>query len=249
MGRVKEEWMRQQELEPMYEWIEENYGDDAGEEGSETWDEAVQAFEDYCEEQQRLEQELYWQEEYDYYLTLTLNDADLIFQKDLSELKTMMGTSAKDEPNQTFFKMVYAHAVTILEVYLEDIAKALIMTNEAYLANTIKNVHPFCDTKFKLGDISLENDGIKKFVLGKLSDNLFHNIPKVLKMLSGIVEKKLDVPISDICEVTSTRHDIVHRNGKNKDGETIDIALSTTLEALNTVETFANQLRHKLAEI
>ena len=249
MGRVKEEWMRQQELEPMYEWIEENYGDDAGEEGSETWDEAVQAFEDYCEEQQRLEQELYWQEEYDYYLTLTLNDADLIFQKDLSELKTMLETSAKDEPNQTFFKMVYAHAVTILEVYLEDIAKALIMTNEAYLANTIKNVHPFCDTKFKLGDISLENDGIKKFVLGKLSDNLFHNIPKVLKMLSGIVEKKLDVPISDICEVTSTRHDIVHRNGKNKDGETIDIALSTTLEALNTVETFANQLRHKLAEI
>jgi hypothetical protein len=249
VGRAKEEWMRQQELEPMYEWIEENYGDDVGEEGSETWDEAVQAFEDYCEEQQRLEQDLYWQEEYDYYLTLTLNDADLIFQKDLSELKTMLETSAKDEPNQTFFKMVYAHAVTILEVYLEDIAKALIMTNEAYLANTIRNVHPFCDTKFKLGDISLENDGIKKFVLGKLSDNLFHNIPKVLKMLSGIVEKKLDVPISDICEVTSTRHDIVHRNGKNKNGETIDIALSTTLEALNTLETFANQLRHKLAEI
>jgi len=249
VGRVKEEWMRQQELEPMYEWIEENYGDDAGEEGSETWDEAVQAYEDSCDEQQRLEQELYWQEEYDYYFALTLNDADLIFQKDLSELKTMLETSAKDEPNQTFFKMVYAHAVTILEVYLEDIAKALIMTNEAYLANTIKNVYPFCDTKFKLGDISIESDGIKKFVLGKLSDNLFHNIPKVLKMLSGIVEKKLDVPISDICEVTSTRHDIVHRNGKNKDGETIDIVLSTTLEALNTVETFANQLRHKLAEI
>lgn len=29
MGRTKEEWIRQQELEPMYEWIEENYGDDA----------------------------------------------------------------------------------------------------------------------------------------------------------------------------------------------------------------------------
>ena len=146
MGRVKEEWMRQQELEPMYEWIEENYGDDAGEEGSEEWNEAVQAFEDYCEEQQRLEQELYWQEEYDYYLTLTLNDADSIFQKDMSELKSMLETSDKEEPNQTFFKMVYAHAVTILEVYLEDIAKALIMTNKAYLANTIKNVRPFCDT-------------------------------------------------------------------------------------------------------
>lgn len=35
MGIVKEEWMPQQDLEPMYEWIEDNYGDDAGEEGSE----------------------------------------------------------------------------------------------------------------------------------------------------------------------------------------------------------------------
>lgn len=249
MGIVKQEWIRQQELEPMYEWIEENYGDDAGEEGSDAWDEAVQAYEDYCENQQRLEQESYWQEEYDYYLPLTLKDADSIFQKDLFELKTMLEKSGNDFSNQTFFKMVYAHAVTILEVYLEDITKALIMTNEGFLANTIKNVRPFYDTKFKLGDISLENDGVKKFVLGKLSDNLFHDIPKVLNMLNGILEKKLDVSISNICSVTSTRHDIVHRNGKNKDGELIDITLSATLEALTTVETFANQLRHKLAEI
>lgn len=249
MGRVKEEWMRHQELEEMHDWIEENYGDDAGEEGSDTWNEAVQAFEDYCENKQRLELELHWQEEYDYYLTLTLIDADSIFQKDLFELKFMLGNAANDEPNQTFFKMVYAHAVTILEVYLEDIAKALIMSNEQYLENTIKNVRPFCDTKFKLGDISLDNDGIKKFVLGKLSDNLFHDIPKVLKLLSGVVEKQLDVSISDICSVTSTRHDIVHRNGKNKDGKSIEIGLSSTLSALNTIEIFANKIRHKLAEI
>ena len=30
MGRAKEEWMHQQVLEPMYEWIEDNYGFVAG---------------------------------------------------------------------------------------------------------------------------------------------------------------------------------------------------------------------------
>ena len=90
MGIAKAEWMRQQELEPMYEWIEDNYGEDAGEEGSETWDEAVQAYEDYCENLQRMEQEDSWQEEYDYYITFTLQDANAIFQKDLIELKSML---------------------------------------------------------------------------------------------------------------------------------------------------------------
>ena len=249
MGRAKEEWMRQQELEPMYEWIEENYGDDAGEEGSDTWDEAVQAYEDYCENRARLEQEEYWQDEYDYYISLTLEDADSIFQKDLYELRNMLESSSDDVSSQTNYKMVYAHSVTILEVYLEDVSKALIMTNETFLANTIKNVRPFSDTKVKLGDISLEEDGIKKYVLGRLSDYLFHDIPKVMNILDGILNTKLKVSINDICNVTTTRHDIVHRNGKNKDGEVIDLDRTATLDALNTVEVFSTELRQKLAEM
>jgi hypothetical protein len=37
MGRAKEEWMDYIENEAMYEWIEDNFGDDAGEEGSDEW--------------------------------------------------------------------------------------------------------------------------------------------------------------------------------------------------------------------
>ena len=251
MGRVKEEWMRHQELEVMYEWIEENYPGLSEDQSSHEWDDAVQAFEDHCEDQQRLEQEIHWQEEYDYYVTLTLKDSDSKLRGDLAELKAMIQHMADGGFNRTFFKMIYAHAVTVLEVYLEDVVKALIMSDESYLANTIKNVRPFCDTKFKLAEISLEDDGIKKFVLGKLSDHLFHDIPKVLKILGGIVEKNLEkeMEIEDICEVTSTRHDIVHRNGKNKDGETIEITQSRTLAALGVVEVFTSEMRQKLGEV
>jgi hypothetical protein len=249
VGRVKEEWMDFQESEAMYDWIEENYGDDAGEEGSDSWNEAVQAFEDYCEKEQQLEEERFWQDEYDYYLTLTLKDADLILSKDLTELKAMLIDTRNDVSNQTFCKMVYAHAVTILEVYLEDVVKALIMSNEEYLGNTIKNVPSIRDTKLKLSDISLGNGGIKKFVLAKLSDNLFHNIPKALEILSGVIGKRLDVAMDDICNVTSNRHDIVHRNGKNKEGEMLVIDATVTLSAVNAVETFTNHLRLKLSEI
>lgn len=249
MGRVKEEWMDYLQSEAMCDWIEDNYGDDVGEVGSDSWNAAVQAFEDYCENQLWLEEEMSRQDEYDYYLTLTLKDADLILQTDLAELKAMLVGTSNDVSNQTYCKMVYAHAVTILEVYLEDIVKALIMSNEEYLGNAIKNVRPFCDTKFKLNDISLDNGGIKKFVLGKLSDNLFHDIPKVLKILSGVIEKGIVVDMNDVCKVTSTRHDIVHRNGKNKDGKILVIDASVTLKAVEAVETFTNHLRRKLSEL
>jgi hypothetical protein len=251
MGRAKHDWMLLQEQEVMYEWIEENYPKVVGHEDSPQWDEAVQAFEDYCKNQQRLEQEIHWQEEYDYYVHLTLRDANSKLNGDLAELNAMLGHMSDGGFNRTFFKMIYAHSVTVLEVYLEDVAKALIMSSEAYLKNTIKNVRPFCDAKFKLGDISLEGDGIKKFVLGKLSDNLFHDIPKVLKIISGIVDKNLEqeMEISKICTITSTRHDIVHRNGMNKDGNAIEITELKLQEALSTVEEFTSQIRQKLSEM
>ena len=37
MGRAKAWMMELEALEPMFDWIEENFGDDAGEEGSDEW--------------------------------------------------------------------------------------------------------------------------------------------------------------------------------------------------------------------
>lgn len=142
--------------------------------------------------------------------------------------------------------MVYAQAVTILEVYLEDMVKALIISHEGFLKNTIKNVKPFSDSRFKLGEISLEHDGIKKFVLRKLSENIFHDIPKAINIIGGVVERKISVNIESICAITSTRHDIVHRNGKSKEGDVLVIDEAEAECAIMTVESFAKELRNAL---
>lgn len=226
----------------MYDWIEENYGDDAGEEGSETWDEAVKAFEEYCEQSARQDFEDYLQSEYEYYLYLTLREAIDIFTNDIEELRAMLFYSGRTTINVTQYKMIIAHAVTILEVYLESITKTLITSNNQYLRNTIKNVKPFCDTAIKLGEIPLEEDGIKKYVLRKLTESLFHDIPKAVKTLEGVLDRKIRVDLAEICRATSIRHDIVHRNGKNKDGEQIDISRDLVESTLDSIEGFIHEL-------
>ncbi|UZJ45811.1 HEPN domain-containing protein [Marinimicrobium sp. C6131] len=245
MGQAKREWMESQELEPMYEWIEENFGDDAGEEGSKEWNKAVEAFHEYCEEQARLERIDREQDEYDYYLHLTLGDADSIFYKDISELKDLL-SAIELMLSPTLCKMIYAHAVTILEVYLEDIVKSLIASSDTHLNNAIKNVRPFSEEKFKLSEIVIEDDGIRKFVIGKLSENVFHDIPKVVNIIRGVLNKKVNVRLDEICSVTSKRHDIVHRNGKNRDGEVLPLNGDVVKSAIGTVEKFAYELRSKL---
>lgn len=250
MGRAKSMWMEDLENEAFYDWLEENYPFDflgEVEKDSAEWEEAAMEFQQYCEERERLAYEEHEQEQYSYYLYLTLKDVDEIFQREISNLNELLRQLPEESNNPTLFKMYYAHAVTILEVYLEDMVKALIMSNDGFVKNTIKNVSPFNDGKFKLADLPLfDEDGIKKFILGKLSENIFHAIPKAIAIIQGITETSIKVDIARVCKVVDTRHHIVHRNGKDKDGRIINIDCEIVSTAINDIEEFAGALRSSL---
>ncbi len=246
MGQAKQEWLESQDREPMYKWIEDNYGDDAGEEGSDDWDDAVQAYGNYCNEQNSRYDESLEQEEYQYYLHMTLGDADEKFRNDIIELKKLIEGSSDYFPNHTFCKMVYAHAVTIMEVYFESLIKSLILSSDAYLNNTIEKVEPFSNTKYKLSEISSIDGAVRKFVISKLSENLFHNIPKTVKILSGVLGSDIKINQKEVVDITKTRHHIVHRNGKDLGDEVIYFDSSKTLSAIGHIMSFAYELRCKI---
>ena len=48
MGLAKAEMMRQEELEPMYEWIAEQFDYESSEEGTAEWAEAEKAYYQHC---------------------------------------------------------------------------------------------------------------------------------------------------------------------------------------------------------
>ncbi|MEY8212906.1 MAG: hypothetical protein RPR97_00345, partial [Colwellia sp.] len=116
MGRAKEEMMRHEELLPMYDWIEENYGYDAGEEGSEEWDDAVHAFESYCERMQRQEEELYHQEELEWYI---YNQSQIgIFNTQMQSISELLNIQVYNETQFSLLVMLHGHAVASVESYL-----------------------------------------------------------------------------------------------------------------------------------
>lgn len=240
MGRQKELWMQLQDEQPMREWIDDNFG--VLDEGSGEWFDAVNEY--------RLQQEIQsiqdmmdlQQYDYDYFNGRSVSDAFETFLYDIDELSKMLEKANEDLLTPTFLKMVYAHSVTVMEVFLEDVVKGLVASDNQYLKNTIRNVQPFDKGRFNLNEISVEEDGIKKFVLSKLSENLFHNIPKVVNILCGVLEKKIDINVDAIIEITSVRHDVVHRNGKNKDGELIDVNYESVNEVVTTVREFGTAI-------
>lgn len=245
MGRVKEEWFRQQELEPMYEWIEENYGDDAGEEGSEAWDEAVQAFEDYCENLQRQEEEEYRQEELEWYI-YTQSQVG-IFDTQMRSVLELLNVQASNETLFSLLVMLHGHTVAAVESYLASTFIHKVTNSEDLIRKLVETDPVFSKMKFTLKEIFEKQENLKLTVATYLKDLIFHDLKKVKPMFKDVLECDFG-DISWLFEAIKTRHHCVHRAGLDKDGNRIDISIDSIKKLVNSSSLLVHEVEDKVRQ-
>ncbi len=242
MGRAKEEWMRQQELEPMYDWIEENYGDDAGEEGSDTWEEAVQAYEDYCENRQRQEEEWHWQEELEWYISSQSQIG--VFDTQIQSVTELLNVQVSDETQFSLLVMLHGHIVASVESYLASTFIHKVTNSEDLIRKLVETDPVFSKIKFTLKEIFEKQEGLKLTVATYLKDLIFHDLKKVKPMFKDVLDCDFG-DISWLFDAVKTRHHCVHRAGLDKDGNRVDISVDSIRKLIEG----SNLLVHKVENI
>lgn len=175
------------EEERANEWIRQRLSDDNVDEDSEEWQQLAQEYSDY---QNHLWEEAEWDAELKW---LKENGSSTIhwnFVTELDALKVMVASNLQDSPTFLFMvnsniviKMSYAYAVTLMEAFLSDTLKALITERSNCLENAIKNVEEVIKARYSISELASTDLNICSLVLKKISEILFHNIPKVKKYM------------------------------------------------------------------
>ena len=224
MGRAKEEMMRQEELQPMHDWIEDNFGDDVGEEGSEEWDNAVQAFEDYCDEERRLDEENNLQEELEWYL---FNESPVsVFDKQLRNVNELLSFEASDDARFSLLVMLHGHIIASLESYLASTFIQKVTKSEVLIRKLVESDPSFSKMKFTLQDIFEKKENLNLIVAEYLKDLVFHDLKKVKPMFRDVLGCDFG-DISWLFNAVHTRHHCVHRAGSDKDGNRVNISVDS----------------------
>nr|WP_281959172.1 HEPN domain-containing protein [Enterobacter mori] len=239
MGLVKR-YMEQMEAEEiMHDWISDHV--DLGvEPGDPEWEEqkakylSGEAFENEWEF-----------EDYDYEL-----DRLTAYQQAYEQFTTQMST-LRDElpqiPSESSLKMTYSYSVTLMETCLGDMIKSLVLNQECYLKNSIENVTELKNIKIPLLEIFRNSDIVKKVVLTTFSDYLYHNIEKIVPIYSAVLGEKTPSNVKnkmdEVIKITKIRHDIVHRNGVDKNGEAVDLSRQALIKAMNDIEEFVTHIK------
>ena len=245
MGIANEEWMRRQELEPMYEWIEENYGDDAGEEGSDTWEEAVQAFEDYCEEQQRQEEEWNRQEELEWYIYNQPQAA--IFDIQMQSVEELLEVQVANETQFSLLVMLHGHTVASVESYLASTFIHKVTNSEDLIRKLVETDPVFSKMKFTMKKIFEKQKNLKLTVATYLRDLIFHDLKKVKPMFNDVLECDFG-DITWLFDAIKTRHHCVHRAGLDKDGNRVDVSVDSIKKLVERSSLLVHKVENKVSQ-
>lgn len=220
------------------EWIRERLEDKNADEESEEYQEIATEYshlQDCLAEQEEFDAELQW---------LKVNGSSILHKNFLEELEELKKIEETTSTTRTYLinRMTYSYAVTLLEAFLGDTVKSLVSENEVFFTNSRK-INELNKVRYSLEFLSTNELDAKGLAIRELSNILYHKMSKVKNIFEIILDTKVDIDISAVDKITKVRHDIVHRNGKTKEGESIYLNSDDILKMISHIEKFSNELQ------
>ncbi|WP_445244924.1 HEPN domain-containing protein [Microcoleus sp. OTE_8_concoct_300] len=179
---------------------------------------------------------------------LSNTDFYLTFLDEIASLRVLNKLTVPDpKAKKTLSRNLYVGVIACLETYLSDAFINTVLSNENYLKSFFISFKDFKEQKLGMNELLDYASKAKEIAKKEMLEVIYHNLPKVSKMYEGTLN--LEFPkFSEIQKAVSIRHDLVHRNGKKKDGLEINIDSRSVDDIISKVESFISEIDQKLKE-
>ncbi len=209
-----------------------------------------------CEVVQELESEvgdawapISWHDENDFYdyddLIASRHMPNHLYELRIQEIKQASHISPfLNTSDQIIKQMSFCMIITSLEAYLADIVIYWAKKDDWVLFRIASHI---CNPKdFKITDVFQDIEKFKKDVMEILIENtVWHRLDK----LKPAIESGLKLKFPDFGKILGAvrvRNDIIHRAGKTKTGEALNITKSELIELEENVSTFVSHFEEAL---
>lgn len=128
--------------------------------------------------------------------------------------------------NHLVNRMIFSQQISALEAYLGDTLLNEVMRDKEAIQRLIDKDEDLAKEKFTLSEVSKDPDLVKRKVRTHLREVMYHNIKKVDVLYNIALRVRiLDLAVNKaaIFKAVLLRHDCVHRNGFDKEGNEIDV--------------------------
>lgn len=160
----------------------------------------------------------------------------------LTELRALQVPETLEKP---YHRLLFANAITALETYLSDTFINRVLENDTLLQKYLDTEPNFKERKVAFKDVLRQAPQVRSAAKKELLDVAWHNLGKVKAMYKAVLDIDLG-DTADLFRAIEMRHDIVHRNGRTKEGGAVSVSAAGIAVLLSHVEQLALRVEHKL---
>ncbi len=191
--------------------------------------------------------EPYYDEQYE---AISSNTEFLMtFNQDLDDVIELIAIEPAEEKLLTLFhRQLYSSVIGIMETYLSDAFINTVFKSDDNLKKFFKSFKEFDKQKIAISAVFDFEDKAKSVAKKAMLDVIYHNLPKVSGMYKDTFGIKFP-KYGEISKAVSKRHDLVHRNGKDKDGNEVIVNSDMVIKLINEVRTFVTQIDNQIKDL
>ena len=143
---------------------------------------------------------------------------------------------------QPLYRMLYAAAVTAMETYLSDAFSQLVLRHEELVEKLMLTTPEFQDRRYALSEVIEWQRQTRKRVGEYLYDVVWHNLAKISRMYHSVLKVAFPEDMDAIYRAVTTRHDLVHRNGRTKKGSLHRFSRADIEGVISDIEAFVARI-------
>lgn len=132
-------------------------------------------------------------------------------------------------------RLLYANCITALETYLSDSFINRVLNDDALMQKFLDSNPDLAKQTVRLNDVLRVASQLRAQVKRYLLDVVWHNLAKVQAMYRDTLRIEFAEALPAVARALPRRHDIVHRNGRDKDGNDIRVSRADVRELVEAI--------------
>ena len=176
-----------------------------------------------------------------------ISDYHANFLYAINDVRTLADAGVDSEIASCLFRLLYINVITVIETFLSDAFSNTVLSDAGLRRKLIENTPEFRKQKLSVSDIFKAVDDVDKTVKEYLSRIVWHNLARVSRMYRDVLNVQFPES-TPMYRAIKIRHDLVHRNGKTKDGEPIPIDRGHVLSLAREAEDFVKPIDLELRQ-
>ena len=146
---------------------------------------------------------------------------------------------------QLFYRQLYTSVISIMETYLSDAFINTVIDSKDNLERFYKTFKGFEKQNIPIANIFEFERKVEPYAKKAMLDVNYHNLPKVSKMYKDTLSINFSY-FDEIYKYVLKRHDFVHRNGKDKDGNVVFLNSNMLIKLVKDIRMFVVEIDNQI---